>query len=85
MKKPIIGLTTYGKNERDIASTHYEKHYFIPAQYVEAVRRANGTPVLLPPGELSIERWLDLVDGVIVIGVLTCILTAMAATRRIPN
>ena len=68
MTNPIIGLTTYGRNERELATPHYAMHYFIPAQYVDAVRRAGGVPVLLPPGETAIDSWLDLVDGVIVIG-----------------
>lgn len=60
MKKPIIGITTYGRNE--------ENHFTLPAEYVESVRRAGGIPILLPPGETEITRGLSLVDGVILAG-----------------
>lgn len=60
LKKPIIGITTYGRNE--------ENHFTLPAEYVESVRRAGGIPILLPPGETEITRGLLLVDGVILAG-----------------
>ena len=69
MKKPIIGLTTYGRDEsRHIKSIYYDSFYYIPTDYVDAVRRAGGVPILLPPGEVDWQRWLDVVDGVVVIG-----------------
>lgn len=69
MKKPIIGLTTYGRNEsHHIPSIHYDEYFHVPADYVDAIRRAGGVPVLLPPGETDWERWLDVVDGVVVSG-----------------
>jgi putative glutamine amidotransferase len=40
----------------------------IPQEYVAAVRRAGGVPVLFPPGEEEVERWLSAVDAVIVAG-----------------
>lgn len=66
--KPLIGITTYGMSELRADSRHYEHHYGVPADYVDAVRRAGGATMLLPPGDHSIERWLDAVDGVIVTG-----------------
>ena len=68
VNNPIIGLTTYGRHERDLATEHYDEFYFIPADYVDAVRRAGGVPILLPPGETNWQRWLDATDGIIVIG-----------------
>ncbi len=68
MENPIIGLTTYGRNERYINYPYYDEFYFIPADYVDAVRRAGGVPMLLPPGETNWQRWLDVTDGIIVIG-----------------
>lgn len=65
---PIIGITTYGRNESRVESTHYDDHYMIPADYVDAVRRAGGVPVLLPPGEPQWRAWLDVIDGIIVSG-----------------
>ncbi|MBZ0303601.1 MAG: gamma-glutamyl-gamma-aminobutyrate hydrolase family protein [Anaerolineae bacterium] len=68
ISKPIIGLTTGGRREKEILSIHYDEYYHIPALYVDAVRRAGGLPVLLPPGETDWQAWLKLVDAVIVTG-----------------
>jgi putative glutamine amidotransferase len=57
---PLIGLTTYGRNG--------ENRYTLPAEYVEAVRRAGGIPLLIAPGE---SRWPILVktlDALILTG-----------------
>lgn len=66
--QPIIGITTYGRDERDIPSLYYDKHFSLPVQYVDAVRRAGGIPVLLPPGEPHWRELLAWLDGVIVAG-----------------
>jgi putative glutamine amidotransferase len=41
MHPPVIGITTYGRDERG--------HFPLPAEYVAAVRRAGGLPLLIPP------------------------------------
>ncbi len=46
---PVIAITTYPRDERG--------RFHLPADYVEAVRRAGGLPWLVPPGE---ERWREL-------------------------
>ena len=66
--QPIIGITTYGRREQPNPSDHYAEHYSAPAQYVAAVRRAGGVPVLLMPEEPAWERWLEVVQGVVVSG-----------------
>ena len=66
--QPLIGLTMYGRIERPAPSEHYEEHYSVPAVYVQAIRRAGGVPLLLPPGEGHTGRWLDVVDAVVVAG-----------------
>lgn len=66
--KPIIGITTYGKNDYTIPSKHYGGYYVTPDAYVDAVRKAGGIPILIPPGEEDITPILDLVDGIIVSG-----------------
>ncbi len=58
--RPVIGITTYGRND--------ENHFVLPSEYVDAVRRAGGTAVLLPPGESAIGEWLAIVDGIILAG-----------------
>ena len=61
MKPPLIGLTTYP------AGQGYGYH--TPVDYVHAVLRAGGAPVLLPPvGESAIDSWLAALDGVVLIG-----------------
>ena len=66
--KPIIALTTYGRYEKDISTAWYKEHYSLPALYIDAVRRAGGMPILLPPGQKNIESVLERVDGVILTG-----------------
>lgn len=66
--QPLIGITTYGQTEHPAPSTHYSVHYAVPTEYVDAVRRAGGVPMLLPPGETGWSRWLDSLDGVVISG-----------------
>ena len=66
--KPIIGITTYGRDERKIKTLFYDDFFYLPTLYVDAVRRAGGTPVLLPPGGSDWAEWLALVDGLLVAG-----------------
>ncbi len=68
MSKAIIGITTGGRSEGYIRSRHYKEFYSVPALYVDAVRRAGGIPLLLPPGESEWERLLPTLDGVIITG-----------------
>ncbi|MEM8860506.1 MAG: gamma-glutamyl-gamma-aminobutyrate hydrolase family protein [Chloroflexota bacterium] len=68
MKKPIIAITTYGPNERDLANEYYEKFYLTPKPYVDAVVRAGGVPILVPPTPESLAAVRAIADGVIVAG-----------------
>ena len=68
MSAPIIGLTTYGRHDNNFKSTHYSEWFAIPTLYVDAVRRAGGVPILLPPGENNWAALLESVDAVILIG-----------------
>ena len=68
MRKPNIGITTGGRSEGYIKSRHYDQFFSVPAPYVDAVRRAGGIPLLLPPGENAWEALLPLLDGVIITG-----------------
>lgn len=60
MSKPLIGITTYGRDERG--------RYTLPADYVDAVERAGAVPVLIPPSPANAARYLDLVDGLVLAG-----------------
>ena len=57
---PLIGITTYGRDN--------DNHFSLPAEYVDAVRRAGGIPVLLPAGETQIDALLERLDGLIFSG-----------------
>jgi len=68
-RKPVIGLTTYKQRAQtgvwDVTAA------FLPAVYFEAVQRAGGIPILLPPQPVDDEvtgRVLDGLDGLIVTG-----------------
>ncbi len=60
MSAPLIGLTTY---PRDL-----EQRFHLRADYADAVRRAGGIPILLPPGEPRVEETLDRIDGLLLAG-----------------
>ncbi|MBI3803337.1 MAG: gamma-glutamyl-gamma-aminobutyrate hydrolase family protein [Nitrospirae bacterium] len=56
----LIGITTYGRGE--------ENRFYLPAPYVDAVRRAGGIPLLIPPGAPDLKRVIDRIDGLILTG-----------------
>ena len=57
---PLIGITTYARDEQN--------HVHLPAEYVDAVRRAGGCAVLLPPGEPQLDVVFGKLDGLIIAG-----------------
>lgn len=59
--RPIIGISTYHRDGDPPA-------FHAPCTYVDAVRRAGGVPILLPPGELDVAELLDRLDGLILAG-----------------
>ena len=59
-QRPIIGITTYARDDNG--------RFGLPANYVDAIRRAGGIPVLLPQGEPYLSELLDRLDGVILSG-----------------
>lgn len=60
MKKPVIALTTRPKNK--------EGKYELSAQYTNAVKRAGGIPLLVPPSGKFEEELFEIVDGIILTG-----------------
>lgn len=65
-----IGITTSGRAEEGCKNTFYSEFYHVPALYVDAVRRAGGLPMLLPPGYQleDIAALLMPLDAIIVTG-----------------
>jgi putative glutamine amidotransferase len=60
MRRPIIGITTYGRDE--------ENRFRLPCLYVDSVRRAGGIAVLIPPGDEPWDELFGLIDGLIFAG-----------------
>ncbi len=66
MARPLVGITTYvtpaawGAWELDAA--------LLPVDYVRAVERAGGRPLLVPPSPDGVEETLDALDSVIFSG-----------------
>ncbi|BAZ11764.1 peptidase C26 [Calothrix sp. NIES-4071] len=59
--KPTIGITTFNQNE--------DGQYHIKNTFVEAIRRCDGLPILLPPGQpQESAAILEVVDGLIFSG-----------------
>src|SRR6266571_5834074 len=64
--RPVVGITTYVTSAR--WSYWDTEAALVPAEYVRAVERAGGRPLLVPPLEGAIEETLDAVDGLIFSG-----------------
>ena len=68
MNKPVIGITTGGRSETYVMSRHYDAFYSVPTAYADAVRRAGGLPLLIPPGDAEWVQMLRLLDGLVITG-----------------
>jgi putative glutamine amidotransferase len=64
--RPVIGITTYAQD----ASWGVWRlpAALIPLDYVDAVERAGGRPVLIPPSEKGVAETLDSLDGIVFSG-----------------
>src|SRR6266576_178099 len=64
--RPVVGITTYVTQSRfgawDVETA------LVPLDYVRAVERSGGRPLLVPPSELGVEETLDAIDGLILSG-----------------
>lgn len=57
---PVVGVTTYGRGAKN--------RFMLPGEYIDAVRRAGGIPLLVPPGDERLEEILRVVDAVVLTG-----------------
>jgi putative glutamine amidotransferase len=64
--KPVVGITTYVTHAR--FGDWEEETALVPADYVRAVERAGGRPLLVPPSENAVDETLGALDGVIFSG-----------------
>lgn len=66
MGKPVVGITTYVTQAQfgawDAAAA------LVPVDYVRAVERAGGRPLLVPPSDDAVDETLDVLDGLIFSG-----------------
>ncbi|MDZ7960588.1 MAG: gamma-glutamyl-gamma-aminobutyrate hydrolase family protein [Aulosira sp. DedQUE10] len=60
LQNALIGITTYGRTDA--------LPFSLPGAYIDAVRAAGGTPILLPPGETDPATLLEPLDGLIISG-----------------
>src|SRR5262245_34913701 len=60
MRRPLIGITSYGRDENN--------RFSLRAEYIEAIRRAGGLPILLPPGEPHWQELFQKLDGLLLAG-----------------
>jgi len=62
MARPlVIGISSYARDGDPPA-------FSLPCGYVDGVRAAGGTPLVLPPGEREPERLLEVIDALILAG-----------------
>lgn len=60
-RRPVIGISSYPR-------TGIPPGFALPCGYVDAVRRAGGIPIGLPPGDPNPAHYLNLLDGLILAG-----------------
>jgi gamma-glutamyl-gamma-aminobutyrate hydrolase PuuD len=65
-RRPLIGLTTY--RERAVTGVWDTEFALLHNVYVEAVARAGGVPVLLPPQEHGADEAAEGVDALVLTG-----------------
>ncbi len=66
--RPIIGITGYGISEMQIKDAHFDAYLLSPADYSNAVLRAGGIPVVIPPISIGAQNLLCRLDGIIFSG-----------------
>ncbi len=66
MEPPLIGLTSYAEPAR--WAVWSGKAAVVGWVYVEAIHRAGGRALLIPPAEHGVDRILDTIDGLVLAG-----------------
>jgi len=65
MRDPVIGITVDSEEPGGYSKLPW---YALRQNYASAVARAGGIPILLPHEAALAERYLDLVDGIVIAG-----------------
>jgi gamma-glutamyl-gamma-aminobutyrate hydrolase PuuD len=66
MARPLIGITAYA--EEASWGVWTQRCALVPATYVDAVERAGGRPLVVPPTEHGVEETLEALDGLLLSG-----------------
>jgi putative glutamine amidotransferase len=64
--RPVVGITSYAQDAQwgvwDLPAV------LVPLAYVDAIERAGGRALVIPPAEVDIEQTLDALDGIVFSG-----------------
>jgi gamma-glutamyl-gamma-aminobutyrate hydrolase PuuD len=66
MPTPLIGLTAYAEDAR--WAVWSGKAAVVGWVYVDAIHRAGGRTLMIPPGDDGLERIVDVIDGLVLAG-----------------
>lgn len=66
MSRPVIGITTYAQDAS--WGVWNLPAALVPLDYVDAVERAGGRPLLVPPSEDAVDETLAVLDGIVFSG-----------------
>jgi putative glutamine amidotransferase len=66
VSRPVIGITSYAQDAR--WGVWHLPAVLVPLAYVDAVERAGGRAVVIPPAEEDVEQTLDTLDGIVFSG-----------------
>ncbi len=64
--RPVIGITSYAQDAR--WGVWHLPAALVPLAYVDAIERAGGRALVVPPAEEDIEQTLDALDGIVFSG-----------------
>ena len=64
--RPVIGLTSYAQDAR--WGVWHLPAALVPLAYVDAIEKAGGRALVIPPAEEDVEQTLDTLDGIVFSG-----------------
>jgi len=64
--RPVIGITSYAQDAR--WGVWHLPAALVPLAYVDAVEKAGGRAIVIPPAEEDAEQTLDMLDGIVFSG-----------------
>ena len=64
--RPVIGITSYAQDAH--WGVWHLPAALVPLAYVDAIERAGGRALVIPPAEEDVEQTLDTLDGIVFSG-----------------